>query len=584
MKISLNNTKNLLNYTKTTLLVFFSLILVFISGLPSAEGAGASLYLSPSSGTYTVGKTFSVTVGVNTGGVAINAAEGALSFNENLEVTGVSRSGSIFNLWVQEPSYSNSSRVISFSGGIPHPGFTGSGKIFSITFRAKKVGTGVVAFSSGKVLADDGRGTNILSSMGSGNYTIGEVPPSLILPSQPEISSSTHPDQNKWYQDNNPQFSWELPSGITGLSLSLSKDGEGSPDSVSEGLIDSKSYGGIEDGIWYFNLKFQNKNGWGPTAHYKAKIDTTRPDFFEIAIDNGGDATNPQPVLLYKTTDTPSGIDYYEVKIDQGESIRTNDDSYQLPLQPPGKHTAIIKAVDKAGNYNLAMADIEIKPIETPVVTEYPEILYLGDPFYLKGKSLPEMTVNVYIQGSDKEIFKATIQSDKEGSFVYNHDRLLKRGEYRVWVEAQDSRGAKSNPSKEIIVSVGPCVFIRFGSFTLNYLLVVILLIILVLILGILLWWIWRKIKEKKRKLKKEITEAEEALYKAFTALKKEIEEQIEILDSRPGLSLQEKKVCDNLKNALKISEEFISKEIEDIKKELEKKFLNNGFYKKRKK
>lgn len=65
---------------------------------------------------------------------------------------------------------------------------------------------------------------------------------------------------------------------------------------------------------------------------------------------------------------------------------------------------------------------------------------------------------------------------------------------------------------------------------------------LIILILGILLWWIWRKIKEKKRKLKKEVTEAEEVFYRAFVALKKEIEEQVEIFDSLPGLSPKRKK------------------------------------------
>lgn len=566
------------------LLVLIGLILVSISGLPAAtEAAGASLYLSPSSGNYTVGKNFTATVGVNTGGVAINAADGNLSFNSNLEVVSVSKSGSIFNLWVGEPNYSNTARTVSFSGGIPNPGFTGSGKIFSITFRAKNAGTGTVNFSSGTVLANDGKGTNILSGMGSGSYILGEAPPAVSLPSLPEITSSTHPDQDKWYQNKNPQFSWKLPTDIIGVSFVFNKEEKSSPDSVSDGVINSKSYENIEDGIWYFHLKFQNKNGWGSTSHYKVKIDTTPPNDFEIIVDNGGDVTNPHPIIIFKTSDASSGIDYYEIKIGQGEIIKTNEDSYKTPIQPPGKYTVIVKALDKAGNYNLAMTDLIIEAIETPVITDYSKILYLGDPFYLKGKSLAETDINIYIQKEGEEkVFKSTVRSDKNGNFVYEHDRLLWRGLYNVWVEAQDSRGAKSNPSKKINVSVGPCALIKIGSLTINYLFAVIILLILILILCVLFWRTWQKIKERRKKLKKEITEAEEALYKAFLVLKKEIEEQIAMLDSYPGLSPQEKRIYQELKNALKISEEFIEKEIKDIKEELEKKLFETKFFKRK--
>jgi len=78
-------------------------------------------------------------------------------------------------------------------------------------------------------------------------------------------------------------------------------------------------------------------------------------------------------------------------------------------------------------------------------------------------------------------------------------------------------------------------------------------------------------IRKRKRKLEKEVTEAERALYQAFKALKEEVEEQVAKLDGKPGLSEKEKKICEDLKEALRISEKFIGKEIEDIERELKK-------------
>src|SRR3989344_2524311 len=100
-----------------------------------AQGATATLYLSPSSGTYTVGNTFLVQVKVNTGGVAINAADGALIFDvDDLEIKSISKEGSAFTLWVQDPVFSNSLGTINFAGGKPSPGFIGAaGTVFNIT-------------------------------------------------------------------------------------------------------------------------------------------------------------------------------------------------------------------------------------------------------------------------------------------------------------------------------------------------------------------------------------------------------------------------------------------------------------------
>src|SRR3989344_3564741 len=154
--------------------IFFCLFLLssfyFLFSVPlKAEAANASLYLSPSTGNYTVGNNFSVQVKVNTGGMAINASDGSLVFDpDKLEVKNLSKESSIFSLWVQEPIFSNSLGTINFAGGKPSPGYSGSaGTISTIFFRAKTAGQTNLSFAAGSILADDGKGTNILANMGS---------------------------------------------------------------------------------------------------------------------------------------------------------------------------------------------------------------------------------------------------------------------------------------------------------------------------------------------------------------------------------------------------------------------------------
>lgn len=165
--------------------------------LPLIASAQASLFVSPREGTYEVGDLFSVLVKMNTGGSDINAAVAQLNFdNAKLEVESMGYARSIFTLWTEEPRFSNEGGTIRFSGGIPNPGYNGaSGSIVRITFRPKAVGGAPVVFLSGNVLANDGKGTNILDGMQGGVYTIRArstgVKPAPVPPAPSEAPKET---------------------------------------------------------------------------------------------------------------------------------------------------------------------------------------------------------------------------------------------------------------------------------------------------------------------------------------------------------------------------------------------------------
>ena len=158
--------------TLLTSLAFTALLFVSVFTFAQAQSSG-SLFLSPGTGVYTAGDFFTVRVLSNTGVGPINAAEGLISFNKSeVQVIDANTAGSIFNLWVTEPEYSNSAGTITFAGGSPK-GYTGaSGQIFSITFKAIAEGVSNVTWTSGVMSAADGKGTNVLSGMGGGKYTI----------------------------------------------------------------------------------------------------------------------------------------------------------------------------------------------------------------------------------------------------------------------------------------------------------------------------------------------------------------------------------------------------------------------------
>src|SRR4051812_20692477 len=85
-------------------------------------GAHANtLGLSPDSGSYTVGKTFPVSVYVTSTAQSVNAVSGTLSFpTDKLQVVSISKASSILTLWVSEPSFSNVAGSVSFEGVVPN--------------------------------------------------------------------------------------------------------------------------------------------------------------------------------------------------------------------------------------------------------------------------------------------------------------------------------------------------------------------------------------------------------------------------------------------------------------------------------
>jgi len=342
----------------TLIAVFFGAIFALVA-IPAAEAA--TLFLSPGSGAYETGSNFSVGVYVNSDGQSINSAQATITFNNSLlEVTGVSSSG-IFTLWPVNPTYSNGAGTVSFAGGVPGGYNGGAGQIITISFSAKSAGTASVSMSGVSILANDGLGTDLFAGAGSGSYVItapGEEPPpepepDLELPGQPTISSTTHPEQSVWYSNANPSFSWTSEDGVSNYSYALDDQSGTVPDSQSDTADTQVSFSNISDGVWYFHLKMQNEDGWGPAAHYKIQIDTTPPNDFSINLLDGRRTDVDTPRLSFEATDDTSGIHHYDLITDGGDAVGLDVGAttpYTMPQLDLGRHDVTAIAYDLASN------------------------------------------------------------------------------------------------------------------------------------------------------------------------------------------------------------------------------------------
>lgn len=162
-------------------------IFLFLFSIFFLNAEAATLGISPASGTYQVGDRVTLKILVNSDTV-VNSVSGALQFDSSIfNVDSVSKSNSIINFWVTEPSISHSQSTITFEG-VTLNGFSGSNNtILSIGLTAKKVGTGNFSFKNAQVLANDGIGTDVLKQKNTSSLVI--VPVKIVEPTVPVVPS-----------------------------------------------------------------------------------------------------------------------------------------------------------------------------------------------------------------------------------------------------------------------------------------------------------------------------------------------------------------------------------------------------------
>ena len=544
----------------------------------------ASLSLSPSTGVYTAGNTFTVQVRVNTAGKPVNAADATLKFNPNeLKVVSANRSGSIFNLWVAEPSFSNSAGTISFSGGSP-TGYTGgSGNIMNVTFRAATAGTARVSFSGGSVLAMDGKGTNVLTNMAGGTYTLkakSEAPAAEVIeyiapantPSAPKISSETHGDPSLWYSNNSASLTWILPSDVTTIRTLLDSNLSSVPTKVYESPIRTITLSDLPEGESYFHIQFKNSDGWGRVTHFRLGVDTVNPTEISISQDEGNDYSNPIQTLNVRVENKTSLVDKFKIKIDSDEPYTFVDDTASgtitLPKLDPGYHSVIIEAFDRAGNNIVGSYTFTIEAFTKPVFIEFPNEINDQVIPVIKGETRPNSSVEIYLEKVGSESVTYEVKSDESGIFVFIPEGTFTTGVYEISARSTDAHGAQSEMSDIVRIAVQQPGYLRIGTMLVSALSVIVPLLLLVALLFFGIWRMFTRFRNLRRNVRVESSEALEILRREFTNLQKTLRDQESKLQksrSTKKLTKAESTMIEVIDLALQNSQQAVEKEISDV-------------------
>ncbi|OQY21905.1 MAG: hypothetical protein B6I35_07400, partial [Anaerolineaceae bacterium 4572_32.2] len=154
---------------------------------------------------------------------------------------------------------------------------------------------------------------NVETTLGSSSFIFADSGPEA-----PVISSSTHPVQTAWYNNDDPAFTWTIPGGpapIVGYSYVLDQNTGTTPDTIYDTTGLSASYLDVSDGVWFFHVRALDDAGrWGPASHYRINIDTTAPNAPASVTDESPDVDYDfdGSVTVYWTAvpDTGSGISY----------------------------------------------------------------------------------------------------------------------------------------------------------------------------------------------------------------------------------------------------------------------------------
>jgi hypothetical protein len=446
---------------------FIILLCTLFSGfvLFAQSARATTLEVIPSSSVRAIGDTFSVSVFVATSGKSVNAVSGALIFpQDKLQFVSATKDGSIISIWPQEPAYRDlgDTGSVQFEG-VVLGGFSQSrGKVITATFRTKTLGVVPLKLSEASVLANDGLGTNILTTLIPGSVTITER---TVTPEKLSISSTTHPDQTAWYSQNRAVLSWKLPKGTKAVAWIIDQNPTTVPKDT-QSATSSYTSDPLSDGVWYAHVRIQDDKGvFGPTAHFKIQIDTSPPENLIVQeIERQKDDLSVIGRFVFDAKDSLSGVRKYEIYVDN-RLVATLDGKkeniYDIADLSPGTHILAVQAYDAAGNIARTEKLLDVAGFEAPLITYYAKRLAPDAYFVLRGKTIPRATVSFYnapytraflwsepisfskITGAQGTLLGVTT-SDADGDFYFVSKFPLQTGAHAIRAIAKNQSGIQS--------------------------------------------------------------------------------------------------------------------------------------------
>lgn len=237
-----------------------------------------------------------------------------------------------------------------------------------------------------------------------------------------------------------------------------------------------------------------------------------------------------------------------------------------------GMLSKVIIAFFVCCNLFLALGVQANETLKPPLITTVSRNISNDEIPYVGGKTeIVNANVNIYIQGlRDAETLKASVVSDNNGDWFYQHPNFLTSGDYLIWAQAELGE-ALSPPSPQQQISVRKTA-LQFGASRISKeeLFMGITLILIMLIIAIIIYNIvhFVNIKKKKKLLEKEMREVENAVHRGFATLRRDIQAELNLIKKvkmSKALSAQEHRIENRLNRDLQNIEREIGEEMSDV-------------------
>lgn len=346
-----------------------------------AESKPVTTRFQPSSGTFTEGSSFDISILVNTNNTSINTIDVTVKFDpKKLSVIRPTGNKSIIGAWVAPPTYDNARGEIHLSGLIPNGITASAGLIGTITFKAIGSGDAIVSIDKNiQILKNDGLGTTSSVESERGVYSIVPKTPQGI-----EVYSPSHPLQSTWYNNNNPSFSWNTYPDTIGYSYILDDKPYTNPNTEVVATGTSAVFRQIADGEHYFHISMLRNGLWSQASHFRVRIDTTPPIEFKPKVNYLLAAVSSRSLVTFATRDSLSGIDHYEVGvIDKADDATKSPvfteaaSPYQVPFSSVKNALVFVRAFDSAGNVRESSVEVSEPLLFQKLFADYSTVILL---------------------------------------------------------------------------------------------------------------------------------------------------------------------------------------------------------------